>query len=126
MKIATKMNEQNLKPFKKGQSGNPKGKPKGTLSLKTLLIDYLRSTDKGQKEANKDRLIKRIGKLSIVNGNEQMIKLIWNYIEGMPKETAEVNINLPIPISDVIKDAGQNAGNTENTQEENVSEDHGV
>ena len=118
------MNEQNLKPFKKGQSGNPKGKPKGTLSLKTLLIDYLRSTDKGQKEANKDRLIKRIGKLSIVNGNEQMIKLIWNYIEGMPKETAEVNINLPIPISDVIKDAVRDLGNNE--IQENVSEDHGV
>lgn len=28
---------ENLKPFKPGQSGNPKGKPKGTKSLSTII-----------------------------------------------------------------------------------------
>jgi len=31
------MSKEDLKPFKPGQSGNPKGKPKGTLSMTTLL-----------------------------------------------------------------------------------------
>jgi hypothetical protein len=34
-------NEQNLKPYKKGQSGNPKGRPIGALGSKTILQKYL-------------------------------------------------------------------------------------
>lgn len=36
-------NKQNDKPwlFKKGQSGNPNGRPKGTFSLKTYAKKYL-------------------------------------------------------------------------------------
>ena len=43
-------NKENLKPFKKGQSGNLKGRPKGTYSkkkeLKKLLCDLALITDK--------------------------------------------------------------------------------
>lgn len=35
------MNEQNLKPFKKGKSGNPKGRPRKLPSLDILLADIL-------------------------------------------------------------------------------------
>jgi hypothetical protein len=31
----------NLKPFKKGQSGNPKGRPKGSRDYKTLIDEAL-------------------------------------------------------------------------------------
>lgn len=34
-------NEQNLKPFKKGQSGNPKGRPKGVKSWSTIVQGLL-------------------------------------------------------------------------------------
>lgn len=33
----------NLKPFKKGQSGNPKGKPKGTVHFSALMKEILNS-----------------------------------------------------------------------------------
>jgi hypothetical protein len=38
-------NEQNLKPFKKGQSGNPAGKPKGTENVSTRLKRLLALDD---------------------------------------------------------------------------------
>lgn len=34
-------NESNLKPFKKGQSGNPKGRPKGVKNLSTVIQNIL-------------------------------------------------------------------------------------
>ena len=34
-------NEKNLKPFKKGQSGNPKGRPKGSLDSATIIRKWL-------------------------------------------------------------------------------------
>lgn len=34
-------NEQNLKPWKKGQSGNPSGKPKGTRNRSTIIRELL-------------------------------------------------------------------------------------
>ena len=33
--------EDNLKSWKKGQSGNPKGRPKGSPNLKKLYMDLL-------------------------------------------------------------------------------------
>ncbi len=35
--------EDNLKPFKKGQSGNPNGRIKGSIAAKTILNKYLAS-----------------------------------------------------------------------------------
>lgn len=39
----------NLKPFKKGQSGNPKGRPKGSLNRSTIAKELLeaKATDGG-------------------------------------------------------------------------------
>jgi hypothetical protein len=34
-------NKDNLKPFSKGQSGNPNGRPVGSLNAKTILQKYL-------------------------------------------------------------------------------------
>lgn len=39
-------NEQNLKPFKKGESGNPNGRPKGSISLETRVKRLLEEPDK--------------------------------------------------------------------------------
>lgn len=91
----------NATSFKKGQSGNPKGKPKGARSLKTILQEALIKIGEGQTDPYDELLVRKVMKMAIVDGNEQMIKLCWNYLEGMPKETKD--LNMAFDISKVIE-----------------------
>jgi len=74
--------------FKKGQSGNPKGRPKDSFSLLTILKRELQAIPpeyKGkERKQYAELLIKRQLHKAIIEGDEQSIKLIWNYVEGTP------------------------------------------
>jgi hypothetical protein len=73
---------ENLKPFKPGQSGNPAGKPKGTISLSTMIqelsenIDWDKTTLK-----TKDELKNKYGK----NGFKALIYVAFS--KGMSGDT---------------------------------------
>jgi len=73
--------------FKKGVSGNPDGKPKGSFSLISILKEELAKVPDGQKHSAAYLLIQRILKAAIQDGNDQQIKNILQYVEGMPKQT---------------------------------------
>ena len=77
-----------IKPrWKKGESGNPAGKPKGTFSLLNLLKAEIQKCPEGQdKKTYGDLIIQRMLADSIKKGDIQHIKTIWAYLEGMPKE----------------------------------------
>jgi len=64
--------------FIEGTSGNPNGRPKGSLSITTTIKKYYETHPEEFevlcKELREDR---------------SMRKLLWNYIDGKPKELIE-------------------------------------
>lgn len=71
--------------WKKGESGNPNGRPKGSgISITTEIKKKLAEKPEGQKATYLQLLINRIMKQAIQDGDQQMIKQMWNYIDGMP------------------------------------------
>jgi hypothetical protein len=67
--------------FKPGQSGNPGGRPKGTISLKEYAKKYLQELDED-------------GKREFMEGLDKDV--IWKMAEGNPKQDTEVKGNLTI------------------------------
>lgn len=80
MEISDNSDEKQYKPwlFKKGQSGNPKGKPKGTFSLKTYAKKYLQEMTDEEKIEFMEGLPKEV---------------IWKMAEGNPKQDTDVTTN---------------------------------
>ena len=83
----------NLKPFKKGESGNPAGRPKGSLSLTELLRNMLLTVPEGEdKRSHAERFVSKI--IDQANaGDSTAQKLVMNYIEGLPKQTFQVGVD---------------------------------
>lgn len=64
--------------FKKGQSGNPTGRPKGTFSLKTYAKKYLEEMSDEEK-------------MEFMEGLDK--KTIWEMAEGKPKQDTDITSN---------------------------------
>lgn len=85
----------NLKPwqFKPGQSGNPGGRPKGTVSLKTWAKNYIQTLSDEE----------RIEFLTGMNKKD-----VWEMAEGKAKQENEVTGNLTISqVLDQLDNNGQ-------------------
>ena len=103
--------KQRGKPFVKGQSGNPAGKPKGTYSLVTLLKQQLELIKKGDKKTYGEIIIDKILEKAVDEGNEQIIKMILNYVDGMPVQRNEIQGNIYNIVSSYkVKGEDKNSG----------------
>jgi len=71
-------NEKNLKPWPKGRSGNPSGRPKKAETLKQL-GELIRAYQNETDASGKSRWLKQIQKLA---RTERGIKLLWEYSVG--------------------------------------------
>lgn len=74
--------------FIKGVSGNPNGKPPGTLSLKTKLVAALERYSKEQGKTLAE-VFADIGVERALKGDHNFWKTIISYVDGMPKEKVE-------------------------------------
>lgn len=79
-----------LKPwqFKPGQSGNPSGKKKGTVSLKTFAKKYIQELSDEEK-------------LEFLAGLNK--KDVWEMAEGKPDTKSDVNVKATVSLADLYK-----------------------
>jgi hypothetical protein len=81
--------------FAKGQSGNPKGRPKGSKNLSTLLDDALNESVVVSEHGKRKRITKRVAVLKhLVNkaasGNHRAIQLLLSemrWVEGREQDS---------------------------------------
>ena len=106
--------------FKPGYSGNPDGKPEGSLSITTEIKKKLKEIPEGQQKTYLELLINKIMHKAIVEGDQTTLKAIWNYIDGLPRESIDVTSDGK-PITSLLANVRGNNSATKNTgsEEEN-------
>lgn len=86
--------------FAPGKSGNPNGRPKGSLSITAVIKKKLGEVPDGEKSTYLELLVNQIFQRAIIEGDYQMIKQIWNYVDGTPKASIRMDgeVIVPVPI----------------------------
>lgn len=97
---------ENLKKyeFKKGVSGNPNGRPKGSLSLSTILRVVLESEHK-RKDKNTGEVITKIGSAWVAeslfkkatNGDVAAIREVFDRVDGKVVNTVDIGNKNDLP-----------------------------
>lgn len=93
-------NPENLKPFKPGQSGNPDGRPKGSLNRSTIALKWLQLAMKdtnlmtGVEEqlTLEERMTLTMIKKAIDEKDVAAYKAVLDSGYGSPKQTSEVTM----------------------------------
>ena len=99
------------KPFEKGQSGNPAGRPKGSISIVAELKKKLEEVPKENNPDKKryvDMLVLTAIKKVLVDGDTQMIKDIIDRVDGRPNQPIESDLNITMIEANKAKDALKN------------------
>lgn len=81
--------------FKPGESGNPNGRPPKGYSI-TEMMQKLLSTkiiDKNGVEVDPREAIGKSILQKALSGDTAAQKLVWSYMDGMPPQTINANVN---------------------------------
>ena len=109
--------------FKPGQSGNPKGRPKGVKNFHTVFAIALQNVanelnKKSNSKLTGDQVYERIMESLVkqgINGNARHLELILAYVIGKPKHQEGDKLELDIVVVDedeakAIREAVKKAG----------------
>ena len=76
--------------FGPGNIANPEGKPKGAFSITALVKAELQKCPPGEDQKTYARqFIEKLFQKAITDGDVNLIKTVWAYMDGLPKETKE-------------------------------------
>lgn len=90
--------------WKPGQSGNPKGAPKRTLRISDYIQKELKKAiAKGDKRKYVQLMAESLVKRAI-KGDPTAMRLVLNYIDGMPKQKIELQGSMGLNINQNILD----------------------
>ena len=90
---------ENLIPYEKGQSGNPKGRPKGGKNTKTIIKEYLKAMTKCTGEDGKD--------IDISNHEAILLAQLVNAKGGSVKSAEFLLERLDGKVTDKIEHSGE-------------------
>ena len=77
------------KPFQKGQSGNPNGRPKKLPELDKLLADVLGEEKEGIAAA--EAILKKLRQMA-VSGNLRAAEILLDRAYGKPKQSTDMTV----------------------------------
>jgi hypothetical protein len=86
--------------FKEGKSGNPEGRPKGSISITSAIRRKLEEVNPATKRLYVEDLVDVMMDKALKEKDFRVMKEIWNHIDGSPRTTSEDvgDKKLPIPI----------------------------
>jgi len=100
---------EHLNQFKPGQSGNPKGRPKGVRNLSTILREMLEqevpiTTEDGKVERKKlqEILVRKLINQAVKKENLKAIQEIFDRVEGKPVQRVEMNTISPEDVANLF------------------------
>lgn len=76
--------------FKKGQSGNPNGRPVGTISIVEGIKRKLLEVEPGTKKQYLDLFLSSYFKNAIKDGDTNLMRDLINRVDGMPKQSTDL------------------------------------
>ena len=88
-------NEKNLKHFKKGESGNPNGRPRKLPELDKLLADVMGEEKDGLSAA--EAILKAL-RAKATKGDIRAAEVLLDRAYGKAKQTIDNNLNVSQPL----------------------------
>jgi hypothetical protein len=88
-------NEKNLKSYKKGQSGNPNGRPRKLPALDKLMADVLGEEKDGITAG--EAILKAL-RAKATKGDVRAAEVLLDRAYGKPKQTTDTNITTTEPL----------------------------
>ena len=104
-------NEENLKPFKKGEVSNPNGRPKGSKNRSTIVKELLelatsqKNPVTGEQETlTQEQAITFAMLLKAGKGDVNAYKALMDSCYGAPKQTTDTNLSVSdFDVKDLFK-----------------------
>jgi vacuolar-type H+-ATPase subunit E/Vma4 len=103
-------------------TANYNGRPKGVRNMTTKVREALEKIAEGKDYTYEEALIKAILKKAIVDGDTTMMRLIWNYFDGMPLQQVNNNVSGVLNI-EISEDIAKKYGFTSEPKEDSAGPD---